>query len=98
VRKGYFLSEEDVAFRHYILDISCRGKTHFSKEHLPLLEHFSFPALEAMHADGLVNYTNDSLKVTALGLHFIRNICSAFDLHLLRRAGKSSDTLFSKAI
>ncbi len=98
VRKGYFLSEEDVAFRHYILDISCRGKTQFSKEHLLLLEHFSFPALEAMHADGLVNYTNDSLEVTALGLHFIRNICSAFDLHLLRRAGKGSDTLFSKAI
>lgn len=98
VRKGYFLSEEDVAFRHYILDIGCRGKTRFSKDHLPLLQQFSFPALDAMHADGLVNYTNDSLEVTALGLHFIRNICSAFDLHLLRRAGRNSDALFSKAI
>ena len=36
VNKGYFLNEEDRSFRQYILDISCRGKTSFREEDIPM--------------------------------------------------------------
>jgi len=98
VMRGYFLSEEDVAFRKYILDVSCKGKTMFKEEHLPILKKYSFPELEKLQADNLVNWNEQGLTVTDLGWHFIRNICKAFDLHLLRNMVATSNPRFSKAI
>lgn len=98
VIRGYFLSEEDVAFKKYILDISCRGTTSFNKEHLSLLRTFSFPELQKLTADKLVVWDEESLQVTELGTHFIRNICKAFDLHLLRNQQETTNPRFSKAI
>ena len=95
VFRGYFLNEEDISFRKYILDISCRGTTHFDRKDLPLLEQFSFPELVKLQADGLVEWNQKEAVVTSLGLHFIRNICRAFDLHLFRTHQKAK---FSKAI
>lgn len=98
VFRGYFLDEEDKAFRKYILDISCQGKTSFKAEHLETIKTFSFPELEKMKADGLVEYNEAGLQVTELGRHFIRNICSAFDLFLRRNGSVQDKPLFSKAI
>jgi oxygen-independent coproporphyrinogen-3 oxidase len=95
--RGYFLNEEDVSFRKYILDISCRGSTNFRQKDLPLLEKFSFPELDKLQADGLAEWDRKEVVVTTLGLHFIRNICCAFDLHLLRNQQKDLPR-FSKAI
>jgi len=98
VTKGYFLNEEDIAFRKYILDISCQGKTKFLSQHLDLIQQFSFPVLEKLAEDGLVVYDTEGLTVTALGLNFSRNICKAFDLHLLRNESKQGRPQFSNAI
>ncbi|MGE5107948.1 MAG: oxygen-independent coproporphyrinogen III oxidase [Sphingobacteriales bacterium] len=98
VFRGYLLTEEDVAFRKYILDISCQGKTIFLPEHLPTLKEYSFPELKKMEEDDLVEWNEERLTVTELGRHFIRNICSAFDLHLLRNRAETGKPLFSKAI
>ncbi len=98
VTRGFFLNEEDVAFRHYILDMSCTGKTIFKEEHLPLLREFSFPELEKLTADKLVEWDETGATVTALGRNFIRNICKAFDLHLLRNQKENAAPRFSKAI
>ena len=98
VTRGFFLNEEDVAFRHYILDMSCTGKTIFKDEHLPLLREFSFPELEKLTADKLVEWDETGATVTALGRNFIRNICKAFDLHLLRNQKENAAPRFSKAI
>ncbi|GAB2827148.1 oxygen-independent coproporphyrinogen III oxidase [Ferruginibacter profundus] len=98
VKRGYFLNEEDVDFKQYILDISCKGKTIFKKEHLPLLRQFSFPELEKLEADELVQWNEEGATVTALGYNFIRNICKAFDLHLLRNQAATATPRFSKAI
>lgn len=86
VVKGYFLQEEDLKFRQYILDIACRGKTSFKREDLPVLGRHSFPVLEELSTDGLIAWDEHGLSVTELGSNFLRNICSAFDLHLLRGA------------
>jgi oxygen-independent coproporphyrinogen III oxidase len=98
VTKGYFLNGEDVHFRQYILDISCRGYTTFKKEDEELLAALSFPELKKMEADGLLSLHKESLRVTELGQHFIRNICRAFDLHLLRNESSSDIKRYSKAI
>ncbi len=98
VVRGYFLNEEDVAFKKYILDISCRGTTRFDPAHLPLLKAFSFGELENLAADGLIKWNAEGLEVTALGSHFIRNICKAFDLQLIRNQKETANPRFSKAI
>ncbi len=98
VQRGYFLSEEDSAFRKYILDISCQGKTVFLKEHLPELKKYSFPELKKLASDGLLLWDEHGLVVTELGRHFIRNICKAFDLHLQRSHNESEKPKYSKAI
>jgi oxygen-independent coproporphyrinogen-3 oxidase len=98
VTKGYFLTAEDEAFKKYILDVICRGATTFQPAHLPLLKQFTFPELSALEADGLICRNERALQVTDLGRHFLRNICKAFDLHLLRREAGTEKPLFSKAI
>ncbi len=98
ITKGYFLTEEDVAFKRYILNVSCQGKTLFQQQHLETLREYSFPELEKLEADALIEWNEAGLQVTNLGRHFIRNICKAFDLHLLRSQVKDEKPKFSKAI
>lgn len=98
VKRGFFLNEEDVSFKKYILDISCRGKAKFKKEDLPLLNEFSFNELQKLREDKLITWNYEGVEITQLGAHFIRNICRAFDLHLLRNQRESSNPRFSKAI
>jgi oxygen-independent coproporphyrinogen-3 oxidase len=98
VKRGYFLNEEDIAFRQYIKDISCKGATQFHPQHLSLLEEFCFPLLEQLAADGLIDYDKKQLKLTAGGHYFIRNICSAFDLYLRRDQFLLNKQTYSKAI
>ena len=95
--RGYFLNKEDIAFRKYILDISCKGTTNLDQDDLPVLEEFSFPELSKLQSDGLVDWNKREVVVSTLGQHFIRNICRAFDLHLLRNQQRDT-MLFSKAI
>ncbi len=98
VHKGYFLTAEDQAFRNYILNISCRGRTVFYPADLPVLKKYSFLELTELEKDGLIKWDEYGLIVTETGHHFIRNICAAFDLHKLRSDVKSSIPLYSKAI
>ncbi|MEN9571006.1 MAG: hypothetical protein RL172_2237 [Bacteroidota bacterium] len=98
VKKGFFLNEEDVAFKKYILDASCRGAVCFNKKDLPLLQQYSFAGLQALQQDGLLQLSEGGITVTALGWHFIRNICRVFDLHLLRSQQQAAIPLFSKAV
>ncbi|CAN5589633.1 oxygen-independent coproporphyrinogen III oxidase [soil metagenome] len=98
IKKGYFLNNEDSIFRRHILNISCKGYTRFNELELPLLKEYTFPALQDLQADGLVVNNNEGCYVTAEGGYFIRNICSAFDLHLLRNKQAVQKPMYSKAI
>jgi oxygen-independent coproporphyrinogen-3 oxidase len=98
VKRGHFLNEEDIAFRGYIKDISCKGSTIFHPAHLSLLEEFCFPKLEQLSGDGLVTYDKTQLELTGDGHYFIRNVCSAFDLYLQRDQTLTHKNTFSKAI
>ena len=98
IRRGFLLSEEDIAFRQYIKDIACKGATAFHPEHLSILEELSFPLLKQLASDGLVEYDKKQLALTEEGHYFIRNVCSAFDLYLQRNHSSLNNTTFSKAI
>ncbi len=98
VFRGYFLNEEDMAFRKYILNISCQGRTKFNRAQLALLKQFTFPELIKLEEDKLIKWNESGLTVTPLGRHFIRNICRAFDLHLLRNEFPEKKQQYSKAI
>ena len=77
-------ASDDTVFRNYIKNISCNGYTAFRSSDIPLLREICFPRLQQPLADGLVEYNDRELRVTSKGSSFVRNICSAFDLHLLR--------------
>jgi oxygen-independent coproporphyrinogen-3 oxidase len=96
ITRGFTLDAEDVSFRSYILDISCRGRTEFRVEDLPVLEAYVFPRMEELERDGLVVRTDKEVRVTEKGQSFIRNICAAFDVRMHRQ--HHPRTLFSKAI
>jgi oxygen-independent coproporphyrinogen-3 oxidase len=98
VTKGYLMSEEDIHFRNYILNISCLGYTVINPLDLPTLREFSFPELNDLSKDGLVEWNEQEVRVTDMGRNFIRNICKAFDLHLLRKEFQNENPVFSKAI
>ena len=65
IMRGFFLSEEDIVFKKYILDVSCKGKASFKKDSLPTLKAFSFPILKEFFVGGLfledVGYHQDDL-------------------------------------
>jgi oxygen-independent coproporphyrinogen-3 oxidase len=96
VQKGYLLSNLDIAFRKYIMDVSCKGATEFNKEDMDVLEHNSFPKFTDLQKDGLIEWNRNGLQITNQGHYFIRNICSAFDLYL--NENKTEKQIFSKAI
>lgn len=97
VKKGYILSAEDVAFKKYILDMSCKGATSFRAEDLRALKEFTFPVLETLAEDGLVEWNEKGASLTEQGHYFIRVVCSAFDLYL-QKDGKKQNQVFSQAI
>jgi oxygen-independent coproporphyrinogen-3 oxidase len=98
VTKGYFLDQQDYSFRKYIMNISCQSQTSFSLGDSQLLKTYCFPELQKLQQDHLVTWNEHGVNVTELGRHFIRNICKAFDLHLLRSEAAKEEKLFSKAV
>ena len=85
--RGHVLSEEDLIIRRHILNIMCHFRTDFSdpKVQFPELAN-TLSKLREMEDDGLIEIGKDYLKVHEVGRPFIRNVCMAFDLHLLRKA------------
>ena len=98
VNKGYFLNHQDENFKQYILDISCQSRTYFHQEDREVLELFSFPQLRQLELDGLVILDPRFVEVTELGKSFIRNICKAFDLYLLKKTVADGKKIYCQAI
>jgi oxygen-independent coproporphyrinogen III oxidase len=96
IKKRYILTDEDLVFKKYILDISCKGATEFLPSSLPTLEKLCFSKLDELAKDGLIEWNNDGLKLAGQGRYFLRNICSVFDLYLQRNM--PAGQIFSKAI
>ncbi|ROI09350.1 oxygen-independent coproporphyrinogen III oxidase [Chryseobacterium sp. H3056] len=96
VVKGHVLNEEDLIIRKHILNLMCRLETSWDLQNsFPEIEN-SLKALEEMEADGLVEISNNSIKITEKGRAFTRNVAMTFDLRMLRN--KPETRIFSMTI
>lgn len=85
VTKGHLLTKEDLIIRKHILNIMCHFETNWSDDLYFTGIYNVLENLEEMIADGLVEVSENELKVTEKGKPFVRNICMAFDLRLKRK-------------
>jgi oxygen-independent coproporphyrinogen-3 oxidase len=97
VFRGHLLSAEDLIIRRHILNLMCQFTTSWKDKALDFPELSSVLAnLEEMREDGLLTIQDDTITVTEKGKPFVRNICMAFDLRLIRKAPETK--LFSMTI
>jgi oxygen-independent coproporphyrinogen III oxidase len=84
VMKACFLNAEDIVFRRHILEIACQGRTDLKPEWEEVLEEWTVPRLRALQEDGIVELDERRVSLTERGRLFLRHVCKAFDLRLLR--------------
>lgn len=97
VFKGHLLSEEDLVVRRHILNIMCHFETSWKEETLIFdgIEG-TIEQLREMEKDGLVNIHENGITVPEKARPFVRNICMAFDMRLIRN--KPETRIFSMTI
>ncbi len=96
VFKGHMLNEEDLVLRQHILNIMCKGQTswYLAEEQGDAF----FQGLQRMRLledDGLVEIGEYTLKVTAIGKRYLRNIGMTLDARLWKN--QPTTPLFSMA-
>ena len=97
VFKGHLLTSEDLIIRKHILNLMCQFSTSWKDKSLEFSELTTvLESLKEMEEDGLLSIQNESIIVTEKGKPFIRNICMAFDLRLIKKAPGTK--LFSMTI
>ena len=95
--RGHLLTPEDLIIRKHILNLMCQFTTSWKDNSLDFPELSTvLNSLEEMREDGLLTIQNNTITVTEKGKPFVRNICMAFDLRLIRNAPETK--LFSMTI
>jgi oxygen-independent coproporphyrinogen-3 oxidase len=95
--KGHLLSEEDLIIRKHILNIMCHFETSWEEDDMKFPEiPECIERLREMEEDGLVIFNENGLTLPEKARPFVRNICMAFDLQLLRNQPKTR--IFSMTI
>ncbi|WP_226064376.1 oxygen-independent coproporphyrinogen III oxidase [Kaistella polysaccharea] len=96
VVKGHVLNDEDLIIRKHILNLMCRLETSWDLQNsFPEIEN-SLESLKEMEADGLVEISDNTIKITDKGRAFTRNVAMTFDLRMLRN--KPETRIFSMTI
>jgi len=95
--RGHLLNDEDLVIREHILNIMCHFETSWQEQRLQFPElNECIERLKEMEKDGLVILTQNGLQVPENARPFVRNICMAFDLRLIRN--KPTTRIFSMTI
>lgn len=90
VVKGHILNEEDLVIRQHILNLMCRLETSWDLQtSFPEIEN-ALESLKEMEADGLVEISDNTIKITDKGRAFTRNVAMTFDLRMLRNKDRKS--------
>ena len=95
--RGHLLSKEDQIIRKHILNMMCHFSTSWEKDTMKINDvekHLTL--LKEMEEDGLVKVNENSISIPEKARPYIRNICMAFDVHLLKNKPKTQ--LFSMTI
>jgi oxygen-independent coproporphyrinogen-3 oxidase len=98
VKKICLRSDEDRRFGKYILDVSCTGTTIFHPLDAATISMYAMPQLEGMEKDGLLIIEKSGITLTQTGKNYVRNVCSAFDLHLHKNRPDTVKKVFSQSV
>ena len=97
VYRGHILTTEDMIIRKHILNLMCQFRTSWKNKSLQFTELPKvLENLFELEQDGLVVREEEAIIITEKGKPFVRNICMAFDLRLIRKAPETK--LFSMTI
>jgi oxygen-independent coproporphyrinogen-3 oxidase len=96
IRKGHFLTGEDLMVKSVILDLICTQKATIPLEIWGRMMDQNLWNLKEMEYDGLLKMSGNRIKVTDKGIALVRNICMQFDLRLIKN--KENSSRFSQAI
>ena len=95
--RGHELTTEDLIIRKHILNIMCHFETSWTDTEMQFAElPDCLERLKEMEQDGLVTITANGLSLPEHARPFVRNICMAFDLQLIRN--KPTTRIFSMTI
>ncbi|KGL61703.1 oxygen-independent coproporphyrinogen III oxidase [Polaribacter sp. Hel1_85] len=97
--RGHLLSEEDRIIRKHILNIMCHFSTSWEEDSMKIKNiELHLALLQEMEQDGLVQIDRKSkaLTIPEEARPYVRNVCMAFDIHLLENKPKTQ--LFSMTI
>lgn len=96
VFRGHILDDEDLKIRQHILNLMCRLETSWDVQTaFPEIEN-AIEKLKEMETDGLVEISDNSIKITEKGRAFTRNVAMTFDLRMLRN--KPETRIFSMTV
>lgn len=96
VVKGHLLTAHDLILRRTISNIICTFQTPLQPVYSIIPKEILLERLSMFLKDDLITIKADELIVTTLGKTFVRNICMAFDEHLINKQPKTQ--LFSMTI
>lgn len=96
VVKGHLLTAHDLILRRTISNIICTFQTPLQLVYSIIPKEILLERLSEFLKDDLITIKADELIVTTLGKTFVRNICMAFDEHLINKQPKTQ--LFSMTI
>jgi oxygen-independent coproporphyrinogen-3 oxidase len=97
VYRGHILTAEDMIIRKHILNLMCQFRTSWKNKNLQFTELPKvLENLFELEQDGLIVRKEEAIIITEKGKPFVRNICMAFDLRLIRKAPETK--LFSMTI
>ena len=97
VYRGHILTTEDMIIRKHILNLMCQFRTSWKNKSLQFTELPKvLENLFELEQDGLIVQEEEAIIITEKGKPFVRNICMAFDLRLIRKAPETK--LFSMTI
>ena len=96
VFRGHILDEEDLKIRRHILNLMCQLETKFTTENTFAELPEALAKLQEMQEDGLVEISENEVKITEKGRVFTRNVAMAFDLRMMRKQPETR--LFSMTV
>lgn len=94
IQAGHIHTSEDIKVQDVILKLMCDGEVHFNQNDIPRWNDVHHD-LKSFEADGIITLTDDHLKLTDLGVPFLRNVAMSFDYRLRQ---KTSSVKFSQTV
>ena len=94
--RGHLLTQTDLIIRKHILNLMCNLETEWKIGLDANVKNEIIHRLSEIVDDGLIDITDNRIKVKEEGRMFVRNICMAFDLRLLEN--KPETRVFSMTI